>query len=252
MQYSFGAGSLFGRKLTNAAGTAATAPTPVRFGGLQDVSIDVTFTQKELYGQYQFPIDLARGAGKVACKAKFAQFNALALNDLFYGETANPTGGAEATAVAEAQTVAANVVYPTHNTAYVRDLGVTYSANGVILSRVASTPLVGNYSVNETTGTYTFNATDNAAAMLVNYNWTDGTANGSQIVVTNKLMGSQPTFLAVFTEVSKGKRITFTLNNCISSQLNFATKLEDYTIPEFTFAAFADASGNVIKASFDE
>lgn len=251
MQYSFGSGSLMGRKLTT-NGVTATNPTPVRFGGLQGVNIDMSFTTKELHGQYQFPIALARGSGKVTGKAQFAQLNALALNDLFFGESTAPATGALATAVAEVGTVTANTVTVTHNTTYVQDLGVVDGTTGIVLSRVANSPSgTGNYSVNETTGVYTFNTAMNNLPVNITYSWTDATT-GSTITLTNKLMGSQPTFLAVFTEVFNGKRVTFQLNNCISSQLTFATKLEDFTIPDFTFAAFADASGNVGKYSFDE
>jgi hypothetical protein len=37
------------------------------------------------------------------------------------------------------------------------------------------------------------------------------------------------------------------LNRAISSKLTFATKLEDFTIPEFDFDAFADGSNNIGK-----
>ena len=87
VQYSFGSGVLFGTSNVNAV------PTPVRFGGLQDVSIDFAFTTKPLYGQYQFPIAIGRGTAKVTGKAKWAQINAQAYNDLFFGSPAGPTTG---------------------------------------------------------------------------------------------------------------------------------------------------------------
>jgi hypothetical protein len=48
-QYKFGTGNLY------AIGTAANA-TPIQFGALQDVSIDVQFSNKELYGQNIFAL----------------------------------------------------------------------------------------------------------------------------------------------------------------------------------------------------
>ncbi len=48
-QYNFDAGSMF------LVRTDIATPTPVRIGTLQDVSVDMSFQVKELYGQYQAP-----------------------------------------------------------------------------------------------------------------------------------------------------------------------------------------------------
>ncbi len=50
----------FGSGVLIATPSGANA-TPVQFGTLQDVSIDISFSSKQLFGQYQFPIALARG-----------------------------------------------------------------------------------------------------------------------------------------------------------------------------------------------
>lgn len=248
MQYSFGSGVLYGRSLTN------TPATPVRFGGLQEVTIDFTFNVKELYGQYQFPIALGRGTGKITGKAKFAQFNAQAFNDLFFGNS-NPATGSVVTAVAEAHTVTSNIVTATHNSTFSRDLGVVLSSDGTVYSRVTSGPVGYEYSVNESTGVYTFNNTQENAAVLVSYNYTDA-SNGKLITISNNLLGSAPQFLAAFTETftvnGVAKKQTLVLNACMSSKLTFATKLEDFEIPEFDFAAFADASNSIGSLSLDE
>jgi len=140
MQYQFGSGVLYGRSLTN------TPATPVRFGALQDVSIDFQFTTKELYGSYQFPLALGRGSGKIAGKAAFAQFNAQAFNDLFFGYS-NPATGETKTLVGEAQTVTANIVTVTNNTTYLTDLGVIKASDGTVFTRVTSGPVGQQYSM---------------------------------------------------------------------------------------------------------
>jgi len=127
MQYSFGSGILYGRSLTN------TPATPVRFGALQGVSLEFAFTTKELYGQYQFPIALGRGTGKITGKADFAQFNAQTFNDLFFG-LSNPATGSTRTSVAEAQTITANAVTVTQSANFVADMGV------VLAGTARSTP----------------------------------------------------------------------------------------------------------------
>ena len=55
-QYGFGSGVVFAVPLTNAQGNPLASGTPVRFGVLQDVSVDFSFTNKELHGQNQFEV----------------------------------------------------------------------------------------------------------------------------------------------------------------------------------------------------
>ena len=243
-QYSFGSGVLYGRSLTN------TPATPVRFGALQGVSIDFSFTTKELHGGSQFPLALGRGKGKITGKADFAQFNAQAFNDLFFGNS-NPASASTRTQVGEAGTVTANLVTVTYAANFVADYGVVRASDSAVYTRVTSGPVGLQYACNETTGNYTFNSTQNAVAVLVSYTYADG-SNGKKITITNQLLGNSPTFSAVFTETFNSKALTFVLNTCMSSKLTFATKLEDFTSPNFDFMAFADAGGNIGTISMDE
>lgn len=243
MQYSFGSGVLYGRSTSN------TPATPVRFGGLQEVSIDFSFTAKELYGQYQFPIAIGRGTAKVTGKAKFAQFNAQAFNDLFFG-LSNPATGAVAVSAGEAQTVASNIVTVTHN-GVITDLGVVKASDTSIYTRVTSGPVGQQYSCNETTGVYTFNSTQNATAVLMSYSYTD-TGNGKTISMTNQLLGASPQFIAVFASTFNNKRLSVVLNACMSNKLTLASKLEDFLIPDFDFMSFADSSNVLGSMNFDE
>jgi hypothetical protein len=76
--YGFGAGALWGTPLTDAFGAAIANPTPLLFGVLQDVSVDISADVKELYGQNSFPEAVARGKTKIAGKAKFGRINGAA------------------------------------------------------------------------------------------------------------------------------------------------------------------------------
>lgn len=246
MQYAFGAGNLFGRSRDSAN------PTPVRFGAMQGVTLDFQFNVKELYGQFQFPIALGRGTGKISGKANWAQFNAQLFNDIFFGNSGSPTAGTTRTAVAEAKTVTANAVTPTYNGAnFVADQGVVRASDGMVYQRVASAPVGLQYSCNESTGAYSFNSTQNNVPVLVSYTYLDA-ATGSKVSITNQALGTSPSFAAVFTETFNGKSMTLTLNACMSSKLSMATKLEDFATPDFDFMAYSDAAGNIGTISFDE
>ena len=74
---AFGSGVLIG----------TTSDGPLQFGTLQDVSVDFSFSVKSLMGQYQFPVAVARGAGKISGKAKFANIDGPILNTIFFGNT---------------------------------------------------------------------------------------------------------------------------------------------------------------------
>ena len=72
MMTEFGSGVVWGIPTINLAGNNVVNPTPVPFGALQDVSVDFAFSVKELYGQYQFPIDVARGTATPDVSARAA------------------------------------------------------------------------------------------------------------------------------------------------------------------------------------
>lgn len=247
MQYSFGTGTVYGKR--NDAGLSGPA-TPVLLGALQGASVEFSMTVKELFGRKQYPLALGRGTGKITGKADFAQFNAQAFNDLFFGQGSVATG-ATRTAVEEAATVTANAVNVSHNTTFLADYGVISATTGAVYSRVANTPVGAQYTCNETTGAYGFNATQNNVALKVSYTYSDA-ANGKQITITNQLLGNAPTFVVVLTETYQAKALTMVLNACMSSKLALATKLEDFTIPAFDFSAFADDAGNIGSISLEE
>lgn len=242
--YSFGSGVLLGTR------TDVANATPVNFGLVQEVTIEETATIKELYGQYQRPLAAARGTIKTTGKAKVARISGLAFANLFYGVT--PASGQTATSFAEAGAVAAAAPFTitvANAEAFVNDEGVLYAANGLPLIKVASEPSAGQYAVNS--GVYTFNSANSGKAVLASYTYSV-TGAGQKFTVANQLLGTTPTFQAVFYTSFQGQAISLQLNNCTSTKLSFQTKLEDFVMPEFDFSCFADASGNVMTWSFAE
>ncbi|HWK45128.1 MAG TPA: hypothetical protein VNT30_10420 [Stellaceae bacterium] len=244
MQVVFGSGQLFGTR------TDIANASPTRFGALQDISIDFSKDLKELYGQNQVAIALAAGKLKISGKAKFAQVNGKLLNDLFFGQTS--TAGQTATASAEAGAIPATpfTVTAANATNFVADLGVYYAATGLPLTRLASgTPITGQYTV--AAGIYTFAAADTGLGVLLNYAYTVA-GTGTTLTLTNQLMGVTPLFSVNFTQTFQGKQVNLKLNACASQKLTFATKIDDFVIPEFDFLAQADAAGNIGLLSLAE
>jgi hypothetical protein len=244
-QYSFGAGFLFGVR------TDVANSTPVSLGVMQDTSIMFSGDLKPLYGGGQFPVAFARGKFKIEGKSKLARINGRLFNDLFLGQTLST--GQVLTSLGEVAAVPAMTTYTVtaaNAATFGQDLGVFYAITGLPFTKVASAPTVGQYSVSSA-GVYTFAAADASAAVLLNYTYTSATT-GTTIAISQSTMGNVPLFRGVFTTSLASKVLTLTLNNCASSKLNFATKQDDWTIPELDFEAGADASGNVGSWAFSE
>ena len=247
MQLAFGAGALWGNR-TDVTGSGIG---PDQFGILQDVQIDWDWQTKELWGQYQFPLDIARGQGKITGKAKFARIFGAIYGDLFFGQT--PAAGQVTVSENEAATVPASAPYTVvvgNAATYGDDLGVYYATGtnaGSRFTRVTSPSAAGQYSVNLATGVYTFAAADAGAALLVSYLYT--TTSGKKLVITNQFMGYTPVFKATFYTVKTTggvpAALSLVLNACTATKLSLPTKIDDYEIQEFDFSAFADATGTV-------
>jgi len=236
-QYAFGLGALIALR------TDTTPPTPAQFGTLQEVQLDLSFTVKELTGQFQAPAALARGGLKITGKAKAAKISAANFNNIFFGQTQST--GNTLIQVNEAGTVSGGSTHTVNvaNNGVITDLGVTYAATGAMLIPVTSGPAAGQYSVNRTTGVYTFAAADANAAVLITYSYSS--TAGTSLSLSNQLMGSGPTFSLVLSEQYQGKLLNLQLNSVIAPKLALAFKSEDFMVPEFDFQASADAAGNI-------
>jgi len=239
MQLSFGSGAVWGER-TDVVGSGIG---PRQFGVLQDIQIDFDWSDKELYGQLQFPVAVARGQGKITGKAKFAQILGLLYSDIFFGVT--PATGQFAVSQLEAATVPATTPYivtPANAASYNDDLGVSYAGSGKRFNRVRTPSAAGQYSVNFATGLYTFSSADASAAVLISYTYNVATS-GNKLTLTNQPMGITPTFKATFYSAYNGTALR--LNACTANKLSLPTKLDNWTISELDFIAFADASGTI-------
>ena len=179
---------------------AGTNVTPVRFGTLQDVAVNFSFDLKKLYGGFQFPVEQARGKGTIDIKATLGRVDPILFNQVFFGLT-NPTGEVlgstdESTSIAATVTVA-------NSSTWSVDLGVYFTGLNKYLTRVASGPTTGQYSV--TSGVYTFAAADVTTSGLVKISYTyTSAATGNTITQSNTLLGNNVILGLQLTEYFKG------------------------------------------------
>lgn len=243
MEFGFGSGILTGQR------NDIADYTPIRFGALQDVSIEFSAETKQLFSLNQFPIDSARGKTKIMGKAKVAQIMGRMYNDLFFGQTL--ATGSVKYAYNESTNVAssASPTYTVANAASVplTDQGVFDGFTGNQLIGVAAGPGSGQYSFTASSGVYAFSTFSNSESILVNYLYTATT--GYNIQGGNPLMGNTPRFAATLFQQFEGNQIVLQLYSCISERLSFPTRIDDYVIQDLDFSAFANAAGNVFEWS---
>lgn len=240
-EIQFGVGNLIATR------TDIANQSPVLFGVIQDVQLDIDYTLKELYGQYQSPVDVARGALKITGKAKTASIYSQLYNSLFFGANSLNTTTILLFALSEAHSVpgvAAYTVTVTNSATWVADQGVFYAATGVQLTQVAAgSEATGKYSVSA--GVYTFASGDASAALLFNYDYT-ASSGGYKTSYTNQLMGSGPTFSILLANSYNSQVLNARIYAAKSSKLSLPFKNQDYVVQDFEFTAFANSAGNVI------
>jgi hypothetical protein len=237
----FGPGAIFLQR------TDIANLTPVNIGRANEFQLDQQFTKKELYGQNQFPLLIARGSAKFTAKAKAALVSGIALNSAFFGMTL--ASGQQATALSESGTVASGAYTAVNHATFVADLGVVYAATGLPLAYVASSPAVGQYT--QSGGVYGFNAADNGKGTFVTYTYAVAGA-GQQLTLVNPLLGVTPTFQLWYYTSTNGVPLNLQLYSCIADKLSLAFKLEDFMMPELSFSCFANQAGDVGLYSFGE
>lgn len=230
---SFGSGILY-------ATPAGANATPLQFGALQDVTADESRTVKTLYGQYQQPLAIGAGEIKATVKAKMGYISAAVWASIYYGVT--PSTGTLSLAQNEAGTVPAATPWTitvTNSATWANDLGVQYAGGGM-LTRVASAPAAGQYSV--AAGVYTFSTNDASKAVLISYEYTQA-AVGQTVTVGTILQGVQP---IITLDLYRGYNNTGERHRywaAVCSKLSAPTKLADFAIHELDFECFTDSQG---------
>jgi len=254
-QYIFGAGTIWATPLQDAYGNTVSNGTPVQLAVSQEVSMDESFETKMLYGQNQFPVDVGRGKGKVSVKAKMAQINGLTVSSLFFGQTL-VTGKFAYVFDVTGATIPTTPfqITPTvpNSGTWSQDMGVRNS-NGAPMTKVASAPATGQYSV--AAGVYTFAAADTGQQVFLSFAYTNTlaqAAGSTQMTIVNVPMGAAPVVQLDIFFSKNGKTFSTRYPRAIASKLSWQSKLDDYMVPELDFDCFADSAGNVLYRGLSE
>jgi hypothetical protein len=239
---TFGAGRFFG--INN-----VTNPTPARTYVQQDMSIDFKQATKELFGEKKFAVSVAAGEMSISGKVTMGAPNVRTLGDYLFN--ASGSAGQILEADKEAGTIPAPsgpyTVTVANSGTWTTDLGVM-KADGTVMTRVASGPSAGQYSV--ASGVYTFAAADTGANVLISYLYTNS-SQGEKLTLANTLQGPAGAFTAVMCFLYGSAAMdVLTLNNAIAQDFSLATKQGDFDKPNFGFMASADSSDNLGTFAF--
>src|ERR1700730_10566073 len=147
--------------------TDISIPAPVNVGFVNEFSIETAGTIKELYGQKQYALAVARGTIKVTGKFKAAVISGLAWNAVMFGMSSVSTGNivwnvGSTFTISTASTTAMQIG---SSLTFDADLGITYVSNNLPFQRVSTgNEAAGKYSVGSTTpGLYNFSTADSTA-----------------------------------------------------------------------------------------
>lgn len=250
--YVFGSGYVFTKQTYDASGNALANGPRIILGTNQDISFDMGFTVKELYGQNQWAEDVARGAMKMGGKVKFAQIYGAAWDSLFFGQPNNLTAGTLTSLVAaiSATLIPATpfIITPTPplSGTFVADICVINASTGIPMIPVTGTPTAGQYSV--TAGAYTFSSADHSSgySVLINYEYTATVTAAYSQTVASLPMGSTPYFSLSHTVQHLGKNLTLLFPRCTTSKMSLALKNEDFLVPELDWQAMRDPVTNSV------
>lgn len=224
-------------------------PTPYNIGMAQEISYEESSNLKPLYGQNRRALAVGAGTIKSTGKIKGARFSISAMNWLLYGLA--PSAGSTATSIAQAGTVPGSVSYVITPTVpgsgtWSADLGVVYAATLKPLTRVSSLTAIGQYTVSA--GTYTFYSGDANAQVLITYNYTMASTGYSSLLGGNPLLGPTVSFSLniTATDPTNNAAGTFQVYNAVISKAALInSKLEDFSMVEYDYEAYANAAGNI-------
>jgi hypothetical protein len=261
--------AMFGPGILVATRTDVTPGVAINIGYAQEFSLEASGSVKELFGQNQIALAVARGTIKLTGKYKAAVVSGIAMNAVFWGgsfSTSNLVGwNIDSTYTASTSSSAVQVG---SSLTFEVDLGVKYAASGLPLQRVSTgSEATGKYSVSgggqfggTQTGFYNFAGTDGGTggttggtALKITYTATS--TAGQSLLFTNQLIGTTPTFqLDYYTNFDQpaSKPFAFRLYSAVAAKMAWGFKLEDFNIPEFDFNVFANNAGQVFNAVFPE
>lgn len=238
----FGIGSI-------TATPAGTNPTPVDIAIVRGATVEFKSTAKPLRGSKLWAVDAAISDASITGKIQSADFSA-AMVALVLPGTTSATGRKRMLRESSAIPGTPFQITVTQSANFDSDLGVVDLTSGKTLTRVASAPATGQYSV--AAGVYTFAAADTAHTVAIRYSYSDA-STGKTTTAANQEAGASASFaLRLFDPPAGSKEAGIYLPAVRFTNLSLGVKNDDWSESGLDFEAFEDASGNTFYGYSDE
>ena len=187
---------------------------------------------------------MARGEGKVDIKVKYGRIGLKTINDAIFAGTV--AAGETIVSINESHTAASTItVTPPASGTFASDQGVLDGNGNPMTYTNTTTPAVGVYSVNNTTGAYTFNS-GQTGTLQISYAYTVTT--GFNVPVANKPMGQSPQCKMWVANDNWTNNFALYFGAVVFTKLTLPQKNTDWTLIDSEAQAYADSSGNICTA----
>jgi len=223
-------------------------PTPIPFGLLKSAEANIKQAKVVTRGNKKAPVDVGDGDQDITIKAAYGEFRASALAMVTAGATT--ATGSKLASIAERWTVPTTPFQVTvaQSATFSEDAGVLDVTAGKWLTRVASAPATGQYSV--AAGVYTFAAADTGHVVGITYGYTSASV-GQTTTFMNQVQGPSTGYMTrlynVFTIGGVLKPVGFEFPLVHWSSLTLALKTGDWAEMNMEGLASEDATGLVFK-----
>ncbi len=242
-QFWFDSGTLWARPLIDGRRAPQADLTPIRLGNLKGIELNVEMELNPARTPHQFKVNMAAGEKEIRGTASLGAFSSRAINQLYFGEQAGV--GARLIKNDDRADIPGTPfqITPTvpSSGTWESDLGACFTTDGTALTRVASSPAAGEYSV--AAGVYTFNSADTTKEVSISYIY--DISGGEKISVVNQFKDLAASFEIILQGRYNDRQVTWILNKCVADAFSLPSTTEAFLVTDFEFEAIADLNGNV-------
>lgn len=210
-------------------------------GTLQGVDVSIDLALQKLKGDTMFAKAAAFSEGKATVKIDTAEIDGTAIAGIL-GVTPTTGSHAQASGTATIGTSPVTVVAaPPSGGTFAKDLGVR-DATGALMTPVTSgSEAIGKYSIDATTGTYKFAASQG----LVTYSFDYSQTTGNTASVVNTQAGAAPTFEVRGYHTFQGSQFGHVLYAVVIPKLGLAFKNGAFSTTKLEGEAIDDGTGRI-------
>jgi hypothetical protein len=224
-----------------AAIPSGTNPTPIQFGLVKDVSVDVATNYVKERGQWQHVVAVGRGNVDISGKCGSVSLFGGAIGQVL-GVT--PVAGSTVGVPGEISTIPTTPFQVTvaNGATFAADHGVLDLTTGLWMTRAATATGTGVYAVNATTGQYTFNTADSAHKVAIAYAYTSALLGKTVAVVNTNCVLATGIQMSVYGPGAAGKLFGVKFYSVFMPKIGFSLKPADFKAQNVEFFAAEDGT----------